>query len=411
MMFRQSFAAVLFGVAMATAVPVPAGEWSGRIAGEWLYFWDEALDPRQHRSYLSTVLEPEYNHDWADGKRQFNFTPFARLDQYDDERTHADIRELEYIQVEERYELRLGVRKVYWGVTESQHLVDIINQSDLVENPDGEDKLGQPMANLAWVNDLGTLDLFVLPGFRERTFPGAEGRPRFGAVVDEDLASYESGHEQRRVDWAARWAMSQYGADLGVAYFNGTSRAPRLVPRLVPPGPVVLMPVYDVIEQLGVDAQLAQGSMLWKLEMISRRELGEQQTAATAGFEYTLTGVFASAADIGVLGEYLFDDRGEAASTAFAAARLKAAPTPFQNDVFVGGRFTFNDVQSTQVLAGMIFDLDGRGHTYNLEAERRIGDSWKLSIEWRGYAGIPANDLLYTLREDDSVRAELAWYF
>jgi len=54
----------------------------------------------------------------------------------------------------------------FWGVTEFQHLVDIINQTDLVENIDTEDKLGQPMINLALINDWGTVDLFIMPYFR-----------------------------------------------------------------------------------------------------------------------------------------------------------------------------------------------------------------------------------------------------
>ncbi len=176
-----------------------------------------------------------------------------------------------------------------------------------------------------------------------------------------------------------------------------------------------LAPFYDIIEQAGLDAQLARGSMLWKAEMISRREQGERQFASTAGFEYTFTGVFGTPADIGILGEHLYDDRGVSASTLpanpVAAASFKAPPTPFQNDLFVGGRFTLNDVQSSQLLAGMIFDLDGRGRTWNVEAERRLGESWKLSVEWRGYAAVSLDDVLYTLRDDDSLRAELGWYF
>lgn len=392
-----------------------AGDWSGRVAGEWLYFWNEPLDPDQHNSYLSVLAEPEYTHEWAGGKRQFNVSVFGLVDQYDDERTHADLRELEYLHIAARYEWRVGVRRVFWGVTESQHLVDIVNQTDFVVNPDGEDKLGQPMINLALIGDYGTMDVFVLTGFRERTFAGEEGRPRFGAVVDNDLAVYESGKEQGRVDLAVRWSRSVSGADVGLSYFYGTGRAPRFSPVVIGPGNVVLAPLYDIIEQAGLDAQLARGSMLWKAEMISRREQGERQFASTVGFEYTFTGVFGTPADIGILSEHLYDDRGVTASTLpanpVAAGSFKAPPTPFQNDLFVGGRFTVNDVQNTQILAGMIFDLDGRGRTYNLEAERRIGESWKLSLEWRGYAEIPPDDILYTLRDDDSIRTELAWYF
>ncbi len=412
-MHKSILPALLAGV---LAAPAGAAEWSGRIAGEWLYFWNEPLDPDQHDSYLSVVAEPEFTHEWQDGKRQFNATIFGRVDQHDEERTHADLRELEYLHIAETYEWRIGVRRVFWGVTESQHLVDTINQTDLVENPDGEDKLGQPMVNLALIGDYGTVDLFVLPGFRERTFPGEEGRPRFGFVVDNDFAVYESSKEEERVDLAARWWKSAGGADIGLSYFYGTGRSPRLAPRQVAPGQFVLVPLYDIIEQAGLDAQIARGSWLWKAEMISRREQGERQFASTIGFEYTFTGAFQTPADVGVLSEWLFDDRGVGASTLpilnpLVPGTSEAPPTPFQNDLFVGGRFTFNDVQSSQILAGVIFDLDSRGRTYNVEAERRIGESWKVSLEWRGYADIPPTDILSALRDDDNVRAELAWYF
>ena len=67
---------------------------------------------------------------------------------------------------------------MFWGVTELRHLVDIINQTDLVENLDGEQKLGQPMVQLTLLKDWGTLDFFAMPYFRERTFTGPDGRPR-----------------------------------------------------------------------------------------------------------------------------------------------------------------------------------------------------------------------------------------
>ena len=40
------------------------------------------------------------------------------------------------------WSLSIGLGKVFWGVTEFNHLVDVINQTDLVEGIDGEAKLG-----------------------------------------------------------------------------------------------------------------------------------------------------------------------------------------------------------------------------------------------------------------------------
>ena len=69
---------------------------------------------------------------------------FARADSGDSRRSHGDLREAKYRYVNGDFELTLGVDKVFWGVAEFVHLVDIINQTDFVESVDGEEKLGQP---------------------------------------------------------------------------------------------------------------------------------------------------------------------------------------------------------------------------------------------------------------------------
>ena len=63
-----------------------------------------------------------------------------------------------------------------------------------------------PLENLSLIRDWGTLDLFVLPGFSERTFPGRAGRLSSFPQVDSDQVSYESSSEQAHVDYAIRWS-------------------------------------------------------------------------------------------------------------------------------------------------------------------------------------------------------------
>lgn len=384
---------------LVTVLPVTAGEWSGFVSVEHQGFLRAPLYPGQHRGYSSLVLQPEYYHQPENSKDSFTFVPFARADSNDPERSHADIRELTWLKVGEGHEWRLGIRKVFWGVTESQHLVDIVNQTDLVENVDAEDKLGQPMANFALIRDWGTLNAFVLPGFRERTFPGVEGRLRTDPRVDSDQASYESARERRHVDYALRWSNRFGGLDIGLSRFYGTSREPRLLPGLDGNGLPVLVPRYDLIHQTGLDGQLTEGSWLWKLEAIHRRGQGPSYSAATGGFEYTFTGIFGTATDLGVIAEYLYDERGA------------SAPTPFQDDVMTGLRFAFNDVQSSEILIGTINDRRSRAHTLNLEASRRLGRHYKLSLEARGFAGAPPTDPAYVWRRDDYLQLELARYF
>ena len=118
--------------------------------------------------------------------------PYLRYDETDDERSLADLREAYWAKEAEDYELLIGVNTVFWGVTESVHLVDIINQTDAVADIDGEDKLGQPMINLELQRDWGLVSVYLLPYFRERTFAGEDGRLRTPIPVDTDKAQYES---------------------------------------------------------------------------------------------------------------------------------------------------------------------------------------------------------------------------
>ena len=59
-------------------------------------------------------------------------------------------------------------------------------------------------ANLALINDWGTVDLFLLPYFRERTFPGINGRLRSQPRVDSDQALYESSDKEKHLDYAVK---------------------------------------------------------------------------------------------------------------------------------------------------------------------------------------------------------------
>lgn len=377
-----------------------ASELSGNITLEYRQFSKEALSSSQFKQYSSISIQPEWFHEWDGGKQSLIFVPFTRWDQHDKERTHSDIRELSWLKVFDESELRIGVRKVFWGVTESQHLVDIINQTDLVESIDGEEKLGQPMINYAFIQDWGTVDLFVLPYFRERTFAGINGRLRSVPHVDTSNPLYESSEKEKHIDTAIRWSHSIGDWDIGLSYFNGTSRDPSFIIALDASGNPVLRPVYNLMQQTGLDLQATKDAWLWKMEIINRSLKEDRYVAATGGFEYTFYGVLDSSSDLGMVVEYSYDNRN------------KQATTPFENDVLLALRWTNNDENDTSILMGVVADLDDSSRLYSIEASRRIGESWKLNLEARLFHGIKTTDpLLSSLRKDDFVQFELAYYF
>ncbi len=386
-------------VLIAAISHVQAGEWSGYLSSEYRAFTKNPIDTRQHGNNLSFSAQPEYYAEWNGGRQSFTAVPFLRWDENDSERSHADIRELTWLKANDDWELRLGIRKVFWGVTESQHLVDIINQTDLVEASDGEEKLGQAMINLALIRDWGTLDLFLLPGFRERNFAGSAGRLRSIPRVDSSLSRYESSDGGKHIDVAARWSHYLGDWDIGLSYFNGTSRDPRFTPGLNASGELVLIPYYELIEQWGLDLQATLDDWLWKVEIINRYGQGKRYTAATAGFEYTFVGIGDSSADLGLISEILYDDRGN------------SAPTPFADDIMIGSRLTLNDEQSTEFLLGIIFDSNDSGQLITLESSRRIRSNWKITLEGQAFIDIDSSNLLAGFRHDDYLQLELARYF
>ncbi len=384
----------------SAAFTADSPEISGYFSVQGRWFTEDALDPRQSSTNVSVAAEPEWFWNWADGDQSFTLKLFGRLDQRDSERTHADIREAVWNYVDGDQEWAVGIDKVYWGVTETVHLVDIINQTDMLENPDGEKKLGQPMVRYSVSKGWGTVDLFVLPGFRERTFAGEDGRLRPVPRVDGDQAQYESSAEQKHIDFAARWSHSAGDWDMGFSGFHGTSRDPDFSFGVTNKGEPVLVPFYPIISQLGLDLQATKGDWLWKLETIYRHGQGDDNyIAAVGGFEYTLVGLAGSGLDLGMLAEYQHDDR------------VISTASPFQNDIFGGLRLTFNDTQSTEILAGVVHDIDTEGRFFNIEASRRIGESYVLQVQARAWSNLETIDPSYVFRNEDYIEIDLARYF
>ena len=133
-------------------------DFSGKISIENRWFPQTNLYPHQSRHSSGFVFEPELYFEGAEGW-SFTLVPFFRYDSADSRRTHGDLREAYFLLFgelgEDEWELRVGVDRIFWGVIESNHLVDIINQVDVIEHPDQEVELGQLMAHLTLSGRVG----------------------------------------------------------------------------------------------------------------------------------------------------------------------------------------------------------------------------------------------------------------
>jgi len=392
-------ATLIMLVVLGVSTPAFSEEWNHEIGIEGRHHWQSPLDKAQDDGGLSIHLQSEYYTRWDEGRQSFTFKPFVRVDQVDSERTHWDIREAVWVYAGDGWETRVGVDKVYWGVTEAYHLIDVINQSDILENPDEEQKLGQPMLKLSLERDWGIVDVYLLPYFRERQFPGTKGRFRSVPRTDSDQARYDNGLEELYPSVAARISSVVGDWDIGLAHFHGTSREPRLTLGSDGGGNPVLIPNYDIIHQTSLDVQAAIEEWLWKFEAAYRSGQGESFAAATGGFEYTIVGTGGSDNDLGVLLEVMMDSRGNQSTS------------PFNHDVFLGLRWVANDAAGTELLGGVVYDWENGGKFFNLEASSRLDDNLKASLQMRAWSDIDRNDPGYSLHQDDYVEAKLTYYF
>ncbi|WP_301003701.1 FimV/HubP family polar landmark protein [Arsukibacterium sp.] len=351
----------------------------------------------QARAHTLLSLLSDWSWQDENAVHSFQLTPFLRWQQRDSASNLLDLRQAYWRYAGRNWEVKAGNDIVFWGVSESQRLVDVINQVDMVGGVDMETRLGQPMLSFKGWNNAGTLELYLLPYFRERLFADPAGRLTAPWPVEHDIALYESSDKRNNLDFALRWSQRFSALELGLSYFAGNSREPLLIAQ---PEMQRLQPYYFQMQQFGIDTQYVAGDWLWKLESIYRRSGPQEFAAATAGFEYTRVGVFNRSWDLGWIAEYQYDSRG------------LQAPVTGQNDIFVGWRLALNDVAGSELLFGVLQDLDrSSSRSAKLEASMRLSNSLRLRLNAWLFQSNEVSDVLYNLRQDDYLELSLDYYF
>ena len=377
---------------------LPAVQASGLVAADGRVFAYDPKYPGQNRGDgVSLVAEPQFDMKSENGVHKATLRPFYRLDPNDEKRSHADVRDASYRLSTGHFEAGLGAGIFTWGVLESHKPTDVMNQTDFVEATDGSQKLGQPYGSVGWVGDSAALRLYYLPYFRDRTFQGVRGRPRFSIPVDTDSPIIDARLRRWQPSGAARFTLNLGDFDLGAGLFTGLSREPRFVAELTTGS---ISPRYDVMHQGSVDAQLTLGALVLKAEGFARL-WGDSLRAFAgggAGADYTFFKLIGEG-DLSFAAEFLFDTRP-----------LEAAPTFFQHDAFVGMRIAANDASSTEALAGGIVDVVDQSTFARAGVSRRFGEHFRVSVDVNVFLG-PRGKLESSFLKDDNAHARIAYFF
>ena len=296
-------------------------------------------------------------------------------------------------------DILVGSTILFWGKVESYNPVDVVNAKDFSRGLMRSEKRGAPMLRLSWPVGPGQLDLLAID-FAENIYPGVASRER-PALRIANGASYSGGAKRDDIANAVRWSGYFGDIDLGVSWFRGTGSAPRLLPQ----ADGTLKPDYSRITQAGLDIQYLRGDSALKAELVRRSgqydRLGTARTyrAGVVGIEHNLYGVMDSGQDIVLIGEYARD------------SRKGLAHSGFQNDLTVGARWLWNDVEDTEVLGLLTRDLDNGAQTVTVSIDRRITDQVTFETSARGTARYASDPNSTALQKDNAVIMALTYGF
>ncbi|WP_392339051.1 hypothetical protein [Moritella marina] len=310
---------------------------------------------------VSVALSPHVEASSQRNNMVYTAHPFLRFDERDSERTHVDFRELKAAVVTKKWQASIGFDQVHWGVMENHHLVDIVNQTDYNESPNGDDKLGQPMFRLGVNIKDALLEAMILIGYREPSTPTPGARFSFGVDYRYE---YEGWGEEYHPDLALRYSKKVRNIDVGVGYFGGHSRTPELVIQAVGD------PVWKVnlIDQLSVDVKADLNRIELKAEILYK-VVGDQSTRAMVlGSEFKL--IQNQNISVNLLAEYSWDEHGK-----------NAFDNSFQNDIFAGVRFTLNGLNDSEILIGHNYDFDFGSQHGSVQAKVNVTKALSVGVE------------------------------
>ena len=343
-------------------------EQRAEITGEASWYPRKAAHGGQASSFMHVEAKPEL---YIAGD-EIELLVQPRLTTANRGSGQADLREAHVSGRAGNADYLVGSTILFWGQTEIYNPVDIVNSRDFSRGLQRSEKLGAPMARLSVPAGAGQIDLMAVD-FVANIYPESPLRERIGLKVNNRTPTFSGSARKSDVATAARWSGYVGDLDIGVSWFRGTGNAPRLLPL----SDGSMTPDYSRITQTGVDLQYLMNETALKGEFIHRS--GQYDTVGVArtyragviGLERTIYDFDGNGRDMVLIGEYAYDSR-----------RLKAH-SGFQNDIALGARFLWNDVEDTEVLALVIRDLDNGAQTSSVSASRRISDQITFDAQIR----------------------------
>lgn len=272
----------------------------------------------------------------------------------------------------------------FWGALEVRNIVDGFNPQDLRNDPFETDKLGVWNIQYSHYTESGEFSLIVK--FEEADQKMADFPyvyyffPKF-VKYEHSLESEKSRYRPTIYLSYSGSTDTEYAIDYAVILQNGydsqryfTSDAP------LDGSPVDFLQHAYLVNKVSTYNTMVVGNTLLKVEALYADVIDDPNISdymhAGLGVEHTLTQVVGDA-DLGLMVEYYYYDTFE--SGKYSDLELFEI---FQNDLFLGGRYSFNDGDDSSIIGGAVLDMDYDEQSYYVEYETRIADTFKVHLDY-----------------------------
>ena len=303
----------------------------------------------------------------------------------DTHRSYARIDEL-YAHYEfDDSEVLVGKSLRFWGALEVRNIADVFNPYDLRGDPFYKNKLGVINAQYTKYTQTGELSFIVQLYEQARemsAYPYVYYYFPQGINYSKDLKTQSGQYRPNLyVKYSDSYDGDDYSLDYNLIFQNGYDSQRYYTTHLTANNQIETNEHAYLVNKFITYDTLVSGATLYKLEAIFTDVLNNDQisdyTHLGLGVEHTIPQVY-DEADLGLLAEYY-------SYNTFDGAKRNDLQLfeVFQNDLFLGLRYSFNKGDDASIIGGGIFDLDYAENVYYLEYNTRIADTYKINFDYR----------------------------
>lgn len=424
----------------------------GQVAAETRAFWPDSDDATED---FGLALSARADFDWKTKHWRFYARAFGRVGALDLDRSLFFAEEGFFAFRSKWVRIRVGSQLLNWTATEAFHPADVMNSRNFDSNVENAEKIGEPMVSVNFRLWQGArLEAFYMPLRIDPNLPGTQSRLSFGPT-QLDVSGFGFGPPGTNVgidigdvlwidrdgglsdditqhQWAVRFSQTIEGADIALQLVQHNDRnqptfAPRLPSDLSNLSSIELVPIYGYVTHAGLTYTHVIEDWVVKLEAAYRHFEGVDAVRAPADqlphgvsiAEQPFDGHMQIAG--GLEYGWVYDNDHEATlileGQAFIWPDGRPSPfeAPFENDVLLGYRHTFNDIDGKEFLLSAISDVRRFPEILvSFNYSQRLNEVWGIRTGFRLVFAEPEGsfpDGLQALNDDHQITFDLIRYF